>query len=73
MTMGMHVGIILLQDIVFLDLIALNLILLDFSSLRDGFARRLALRGPSRFSTTDPAGPVEGPSECSRRWIFSVD
>ena len=45
-TMGMHVGIILLQDIVFLDLIALNLILLDFSSLRDAVARRLARRGP---------------------------
>jgi len=45
-TMGMHVGIILLQDIVFLDLIALNLILLDFSSLRDGVAGRLSRRGP---------------------------
>jgi len=45
-TMGMHVGIILLQDIVFLDLIALNLILLDFSPLRDAVARRLARRGP---------------------------
>jgi predicted DCC family thiol-disulfide oxidoreductase YuxK len=46
MMMGMHIGIIVLQDIVFLDLIALNLILLDFSSLRDAIARRLARRGP---------------------------
>jgi predicted DCC family thiol-disulfide oxidoreductase YuxK len=45
-TIGMHVGIMLLQDIVFLDLIALNFILLDFSWLRDAIARRLARRGP---------------------------
>ncbi|PWT80818.1 MAG: hypothetical protein C5B57_11615 [Blastocatellia bacterium] len=44
-TMGMHVGIILLQDIVFLDLIALNLILLDFTWLREAIGRRLARRG----------------------------
>jgi hypothetical protein len=45
LTMGMHIGIIFLQDIVFLDLIALNLIVMDFSWLRDSLARRFARRG----------------------------
>jgi predicted DCC family thiol-disulfide oxidoreductase YuxK len=45
-TIVMHIGIIFLQDIVFLDLIALNLILLDFSWVREAMARRLARRGP---------------------------
>jgi predicted DCC family thiol-disulfide oxidoreductase YuxK len=45
-TIVMHIGIIFLQDIVFLDLIALNLILLDFTWVREAMARRLARRGP---------------------------
>jgi predicted DCC family thiol-disulfide oxidoreductase YuxK len=45
LTMAMHIGIIFLQDIVFLDLIALNVIVLDFSWVRDALERRLARRG----------------------------
>ena len=45
-TIVLHTGIIFLQDIVFLDLIALNLILLDFTWLRDWLARRFSRNGP---------------------------
>ena len=46
MTIALHIGIIFLQDIVFLDLIALNLILMDFTWLRDWLARRFSRNGP---------------------------
>jgi predicted DCC family thiol-disulfide oxidoreductase YuxK len=46
MTIGLHLGIIFMQDIVFLDLIALNLILMDFTWLRDRLVRRFSRNGP---------------------------
>lgn len=45
-TMFMHVGIILLQNIVFLDLVVMPLVFYDFSKIRDAIGRRLRAGGP---------------------------
>ncbi len=44
-TMSMHVGIILLQNIVFSDLVLLPLVFYDFSKIRDAIGRRLRAGG----------------------------
>src|SRR5262249_51355588 len=44
--MGMHVGIILLQNIVFWDLILMPLVFYNFSGVRKALGRRLAARRP---------------------------
>src|SRR5262245_11436547 len=45
MTMSMHVGIILLQNIVFADLVFLPLVFYNFSKIRDAIGRRLRAGG----------------------------
>src|SRR5262245_57621123 len=44
-TMFMHVGIVLLQNIVFFDLVLLPLVFYDFSKIRDAIGRRLRAGG----------------------------
>jgi len=44
-TMFMHVGIVVLQNIVFFDLVLLPLVFYDFSKIRDAIGRRLRAGG----------------------------
>lgn len=73
LTLGMHLGIWLLQNVLFFDLLLLQAIFYDWSSLRAALAARclplLAALAPSAFASADAASHAEarGSGDAPRR------
>lgn len=71
-TAVMHVGILLMQNIFFPDLIAIQAVFYDWSGLRDRLARRwpAARQQPARVSATAAGGPRAARIAGVARWFL---